>query len=252
MNNAIAVVTSCSAKGWEAYGHNFYKTYREFWPAEVDLHIVSEDNLQMWSSERDRVWFYQLDNDFLRRHKKNPKAHGKAGTQLGFRFDAYKFSKKVFAIEMIAKAVQRGRLFWIDADVVTFASPPTTLFDLMLPPDYALSCLARDGYHSECGFVGYNLNYLETWEFIRAFANLYHDDTVFKLAEWHDSFVFDHLRKQMKTHTYEIRHKSRSHPFINSSLGKYMDHCKGKRKDTGRSLKQEQVVHTKLEYWKQT
>jgi hypothetical protein len=39
------------------------------------------------------------------------------------------------------------------------------------------------------------------------------------------------------------------HPFINSELGRYMDHVKGKRKEQGMSRAKEIIMHTDHPYW---
>ena len=40
------------------------------------------------------------------------------------------------------------------------------------------------------------------------------------------------------------------HPLINSQWGAFLDHLKGKRKDTGKSLKTDLVVERNEQYWK--
>lgn len=264
--NPPSVVTSCSAQGWLAYGNLFVKSFLEHWPDDIDLYIISEDKLPIVGLPR-RVQVWDLDEnprakEFLEKYKTEKWAHGDVHTAVpsnvnrrprangGFRFDAYKFSKKVFAIELVAKHMNQGRLFWVDADVVTFASVPVGFIETLLPEWAALSCLARPGYHSECGFVGYNLDNQNAKRFIDEFANLYHSGTVFLLDEWHDSWVFDWLRKKLTILTYDIPHRSKGHPFINSPLGQYMDHLKGARKIKGRTQPVEQVVYRRLEYWK--
>jgi hypothetical protein len=170
-----------------------------------------------------------------------------------FRFDACKFSKKVFAIAMIAEHLAIGppaKLFWIDADTITHAPVPLALLDRVLPDGAALSCLARQGYHSECGFVGYNFGHTAATRFIKSFEALYHSEAVFQLAEWHDSWVFDWLRNKLQTPTHNIPHKSKGHPFVNSVLGDYMDHMKGNRKKLGRTQKGEKLSHNNVPYWK--
>lgn len=270
MNN-VTVVTSCSLVGWDKYGANFVDTFIKYWPNTVKLYVVSEDALPDCPADSYLPLAASLEaREFLDRYAGAAWVHGDAsdpGRPLGkakhwkpnagnncFRFDAYKFSKKVFAIALVAERLMLGaspgKLFWVDSDVTTFDHIPDSLFDITLPSDYALSALVRKGYHSECGYVGYNLEHSATIGFIRAFARLYYSDEVFDLYEWHDSYVFDWLRNKTMISTYSIPHKSKSHPFINSVLGKYMDHFKGKRKKQGHSYKQEQLVHKQLEYWK--
>lgn len=244
----IAVVTSCSAKGWDEYGRRFAETYVEHWPQDIPLFLVSED-----STFTPRATFIPLGaseaaSEFLQRHAGNERAKGRVRlpTDSGwnekkiregynFRFDAYRFARKVFAIELVAGMVAIGRLFWIDADVVTHATMRRDFLERILPSTRALCCLDRGAYHSECGFVGYNLEHPTCLPFIKAFASLYASDRVFELGQWHDSWVFDWLRRKANVPTHAIPHTSRSQPFEQSELSTFMSHLKGDRKRTDRA-----------------
>src|SRR6185369_13856483 len=144
----ISVVTSCSAKGWQEYGRRFVETFPRHWPEDIRLYLVSEDYIAeaaahklafvpLWESEAARL--YDL------RHRNNPRAHGKVREEndagwtpkkiadgYNFRYDAYRFAKKVFAIELVSREVKTGRLFWVDADVVTFADVPTSALEKLM------------------------------------------------------------------------------------------------------------------------
>ncbi len=263
----INVVTSCSAAGWKKYGAQFVDTFVKYWPKEVTLWVVSEDPLLLATATNVRFLPLQYSdswahfNEFVGGRKfaagdaTAPRpdyltARWRDNSGYNFRFDAVKFSKKVFAIELVAAQVKTGKLLWIDADVRTFAPVPIDLAEKTLPLNFAISCLARLGYHSECGYVGYDMNKRAAINFIREFAALYASGEVFKLSEWHDSWVFDYLRNKMLVPTYNIPHKSKGHPFINSVLGQYLDHMKGNRKERGRTPKSEQITHSKLDYWR--
>lgn len=250
----VAVVTSCSAQGWQKYGKRCVETFLKFWPIEVDLYLVSEDDIDT-SSLRYMAnliprRFQPVDLNasadaraFMERHKENPKAHGYPKRDPStwrqrqdprdylFRYDAYKFCKKVFAIELVAGMHRPDVLIWLDADTVTHAPVPMSLIDSVLHPDAHIAALMRSGYHSECGFVVYNLRHSYTRVFISTFAKLYATDDVFKINEWHDSFVFDWLCENMKMKMAPIPSKDKSHPFAHSELGLYMDHLKGARKN---------------------
>lgn len=241
----MAVVTSCSASGWKEYGRRFFDSFLEYWPKAIPLYVVSEDDLQLPDGERHV--FLRLEHEFLERHKDNLRAQGRVqmpgdvrwkanSPDYNFRYDAFRFSKKVFAIQMASRRPKHGVLFWVDADVVTHAAVPMEFLDWIMPRDKAIACLDRgETYHSECGFVGYNLDHDLGPQFIDEFANLYASDEVFRLQEWHDSWVFDWLRRRLGTPTSRIAHCSRHQPFINSKLGRYMDHLKGSTKKLGRS-----------------
>lgn len=259
---SLAVVTSCSAEGWLVYGRRFVETYVKHWPAEIPLYVVSEDvlpplmgatHLHLMGSEAASAFLKRNDNPRTRGRVRKSSDAGwtpnKISAGYNFRYDAFRFCKKVFAIDYVARRwTSGGKLFWVDMDVVTFADVPTSLLHRLLPADKALSCLDRGQYHSECGFVGYNLDHPQGMPFIAAFAELYASDEVFKLQEWHDSWVFDWLRRKMNVPTFAIPHQSRRHPFVNSELGRHMDHLKGARK-AGGTPSREVVTNRDVGYW---
>lgn len=147
----LTVVTSFGPEGYELYGKKFIETFCQFWPKEVKLICAWEgaapdsrlDGFDLLETEPAR--------SFLERHKDNPVIHGakeappaiwgKKGRRLGysFRHDAYKFARKVFAVAAAAKYADGGRLFWIDADVVTLKSVPVYMLYAALP--YTVSLL---------------------------------------------------------------------------------------------------------------
>lgn len=243
----VAVVTSCSAKGFKEYGLRFLETFEALWPQGLPLFFVTEDMNEIDLPQLERRPFHALSLtadspqrviDYFARHLNNKAARGessRARPGYDFRLDAWKFSKKVFAINMAMERTQAQRLIWLDADVVTLAQPPMSLLRSMPPEGFALACLDRGRYHSECGFVGYNLKHSQTRTFLTTFQNLYLDDFVFSLKEWHDSYVFDWLRRRSGIVSYRIPHRNPSHPFVYSELGRYMDHLKGNRKLAGKS-----------------
>lgn len=91
--------------------------------------------------------------------------------------------------------------------------------------------------------------------------DLYVTGGLFDLREYHDSFVFDVLRKDFTQRgirfsniSPELPGKGPGHPFIASELGLYMDHLKGsKRKALGHSLPDDfdrnQGMNASVPYW---
>jgi hypothetical protein len=256
-----AVVTSCSAKGWETYGERFVRTFLEFWP-KVELILCSEDALPEIAGVT-VLNLRETAGGYIERHANNKVTHGKErapgqkpwkatniNAGYNFRYDAARFGLKAFAIDMAAQKRGGGRLLWVDADVVTFAPVPLSLLDETLPRTFALSCLDRGmDYHSDCSWVGYNLDHPQTLPFIAAFRRLYETDAVLKLQEWHDSWVFDYLRRSQRMPTHCIPHLSRSHPLPNSAIGQYCDHLKGARKQLGKTPRSEIVSASVHPYW---
>jgi hypothetical protein len=175
---------------------------------------------------------------------------------LGYRWDAVRFAHKTYCIFHAAETIDADALFWIDADTVTFREVPRDFVESTLPETAMLSFLGRRYRTSECGYVGYNLRHPELRAFLSAWRELYDTDSLFDLAEWHDSFVFDRVRQPFEARGVETHDLSASlgrraigHPFINGPLGAYMDHLKGERKEQGRSLGSDLVVERGESYW---
>lgn len=260
-----AVVTSCSAEGLEKYGRRFVETFARFWPGDMPLYLVSEDDLPFAERVTMQLDLRRMDvaAEFLVRHASNQRAQGKIrktsdvgwtpnkiAAGYNFRYDAFRFAKKVFSVALVAERLGwRDRLLWVDADVVTFAKVPEAMLDKLLPPAVALSALVREGYHTETGFVGYNLEHEACRAFIKELVRLYASDEVFALQEWHDGWVFEWLRKKMGVPTHAIPHCSRRQPFLHSEIGKFCDHLKGPNKTIGRTPKHLRTIKDGIPYW---
>lgn len=238
----ITVVTSFSPSGWEKYAKHFVLQFPYFWPKQCRL-------LCYWEGEKphpDCEGFDLLELEpcrgFLDRHRTDltvqglvespislwgPKARSK---NYSFRHDAYKFARKVFAVAH-ASSHSEGMMFWVDADVVYRATIPDEVLTWLLPNACHLSYLKRNNYHSELGFVGYNLVHQYAREFINAYVMRYVTDDFMADKAWDDCNQFDYLVEKMKPITYPIPHNSQGQPFDYSMLGGYMTHMKGLRKD---------------------
>ena len=256
-------VTTFNDEGYERYGRRFLASFDRRWPAEVTLHVFYEETLP--SETSGRFVYHNLLAEipelvsFKERHRENTirTGHHKDG-EYGYRTDAVRFAHKVFALTQCGLSLmdQADVLFWLDADTVTFEDIPAELLEALLPVDAYTSYLGRAHTHSECGFVGYNLAHESNNEFMSFWRKLYLDDSLFQLPEWHDSFVYDVIRK-----TFEDKGKFTSfniaaanpasdHPFVNSVLGNYMDHLKGKeRKVAGKSFEDDFVVKRLIDNW---
>lgn len=265
-SNKISVVTSFSKQGYELYGRKFLETFQQYWPNEVELFIYHEG----MKLESPTGAFINLISEvphftaFIEQFGDIPEFQGKkplpnhnwkqkdieAG--YSFRWDAVKFCRKIFAIEDAASRIKTGKLFWVDADVVTFDHIPLKWLKKLIPNDYAICYLGRvDTYHSECGFVGYNLDDPNTLLFINAFAELYLSGTFQTLREFHDSYVFDCLRKKMQINAYNLTPNGidRGHVWLYSELAKYMDHLKGDNKYLGKSPIHLGLTKREERYW---
>lgn len=238
----LTAVTSFGTLGWEQYGRKFVDTFNAYWPK--DVHLICAWEGPCPAAKLNGFDLLQTDRcaEFIERHRTNPIVQGihdapparwapKAKREgYSFRHDAYKFARKVFAVAAAARYVEGGRLFWIDADVETYAPVPKELLHKLLPDTISLCYLKRQRYHSECGFVGYNLHRKETREFISAYENQYASDAFLADEFWDDCNQLDYLVKKLVPHAKWIAHARDAQPFDDSVLGRYMRHNKGKRK----------------------
>jgi hypothetical protein len=85
---------------------------------------------------------------------------------------------------------------------------------------------------------------------------MYDQDRIFDEAEWHDSYIWDVIRRRFQPsnrffnlNVKQIQGRLSGHPFINSELGLYMDHAKGERKQHGHSRGRDIHHHNDHPYW---
>ena len=72
------------------------------------------------------------------------------------------------------------------------------------------------------------------------------------MAEWHDSFVFEVVRKQLQPNCWNWSEgiiTGEGHPLINSVWGSYLDHLKGGRKELGKSKPTDLIKKRNEAYW---
>ena len=262
------VVTSFNEAGLKQYGQRMIDTFEQHWPAEVDLVICAEHcqphatriNTQVY----DLLSLSANCRAFVERHRNNPLAHGQAGPpdvwnpKKAFRWNAVRFAYKVFSVALCANNIGSGWMIWIDADTHTHSPVPLEWLSQVCPSTAMISYLGRgEKYHSECGWVAYNLDHPATRNFIADFVAMYNTDRIFDEREWHDSYIWDVIRKryQLNNEFYNLNPSwtdkgLAGHPFINSELGRYMDHVKGERKVMGHSKAKEVVSHADHPYWR--
>ncbi len=275
----FAAVTTCNELGYEQYGRRMIESFDLHWPPDVKLHVYAEGFVPDRRSAR--IVYHDLHTEcpdlvaFKRRHADNAAAHGRAGRKrwrmkvdwarpklrarrvdwgLGYWWDAVRFSHKAFAIFHAARTARGDVLFWIDADIRVFADVPADFVAELMPKDCLLSYLARPKF-SECGFVGYNLRHHAIGAFIDDFEALYKQDLLFRQREFHDSYLFDVIRRRFERRgcqTYDIAQgmgREAGHVFVNSPLGRYMDHMKGERKAEGASCPSDLIASRPEAYW---
>jgi hypothetical protein len=268
------VVTTFHQPGLALYAQNMLDAFDRHWPRSVALVAYAEDCVPRLASNRITVLdLHQCCPNlvsFKNRHRDNPVANGKVMKDTNvpyrdnhFKWDAVRFSNKVFAVIHAVRHIDTDWVIWLDADTKTFADVPEHFLDSVCDPS-AMACYLgrREKYHSECGWVAYNRRHPDCQSFVDQWEQLHLNDSLFDLREYHDSFVFDVLRKQfqqrgVRFHSIspELPGKGPGHPFIASRLGEYMDHMKGtRRKSLGHSLpddyQRNQGLNSAVPYWR--
>jgi len=270
------IITTFNQSGLERYGQRMIDAFDRHWPMAVNLVVYAENCRPTVSSDRVRVLdLLEISPDlvsFKQQHANNPVANGQVAkdTQVpfkdnAFKWDAVRFSHKVFSVIHACQNIDSDWIIWLDADTVTFRDVADGFLDSVCDVT-AMACYLgrREKYHSECGWVAYNRRHPDLENFVGRWRDLYMSGSLFDLREYHDSFVFDVLRKEFQTQrntrfhnlSPELPGKGPGHPFIASQLGLYMDHMKGdKRKTLGHSLADDfdrnQGLNSDVPYWRQ-
>lgn len=266
MPRTFAVVTTFHKAGYDSYGKRMIETFLNNWPQEVQLYVYAEGFIPDLRAPNLHVFDESADlKHFVNTWKSVPKANGdisgvprlaaRKDSHKPFKWDAVRFSHKVFAIFECAKLCNADVLFWMDADTVCHSPIDLETIERLVPLNSDLCYLGREGKYSECGLYAMNLTTGPTLQFLKNFENYYKDaeSCIFTLDEWHDSFVFDAVRKtvNLREHNWSAGIiKGEGHPLINSEWGAYLDHLKGDRKQYGKSLAKDLKVARKEAYWR--
>lgn len=259
------VVTTFNLQGYKQYGQRMIQTWLDTWPSTVDLMVYAEQ-CQVHESAKN-LHVLDLDQvqalaDFKQKWRHVPWANGDvrkdpvrgqrkdAGKQ--FKWDAVRFAHKVYSIFDCASHCQADYLIWMDADTICHSHISRQDLDRLCTED--LCYLGRKNKYSECGLYAMRLNSQKTKEFLTRFQWFYDsaEQGIFTLPEWHDSYVFDHVRQLVRIPARDWSAgiiTGEGHPLINSDWGAYLDHLKGNRKQKGRSHARDLVVPRQESYW---
>jgi len=277
----ITVVTTFHKPGLDLYGQRFLDSFAERVDKRIKLLVYAEDCHPSVDSMCENIKVLNAKevlpklNAFKERWKNVPHANGNIANHPArngrkdwnkeFKWDAIRFANKVYAV---FDACERSNdwVVWMDADTFVHADWSYKQFKELLPDDKWLTYVGRGkGSQTwpECGFYGMNLNKGECLEFLEQFELMYEDadNGMFKLVEWHDSFIFGHILNRMKVlrpnvldysadmYLREAKSGGGGHPLINTVLGTWIDHMKGARKNTGKSKSSDIMVKRKEKYW---
>lgn len=264
----VTVVTTFNQKGLTTYAQRMIDSFNENWPKEVTLQLYPE-NCKPKIDHVDNATLFNLTNvvelmAFKDKWKDIPMAtgwcedstqkHADKTQKVGFKWDAVRFAHKVYSIFHCASRSKADMLIWMDADTICHSPITMEEIERLCPMDKDICFLGRKGKYTECGLYAMNLKSDKVRKFLAKFQRYYDDaeNGIFTLSEWHDSFVFDAVRKQFDLNELDWSSHliaGEGHPLINSDWGAYLDHLKGDRKQASRSkLSDLKVVRTEA-YW---
>ena len=268
MSRKIAVCTTFNEKGYRVYGKRMIESFLLNWPSTVELHVYAENVEVLEHAPNLFVYDSHAVNEGLVKFKNTwqhvPKAIGdirsiphlasRRDAHKPFRWDAVRFSNKVYSIFKCAKTVDADVLLWMDADMFCHSPITTEKLEQFCPAAIDLAFLGRERKFTECGLYYMNLKSESTQAFLVEFQRFYDEAEtgIFTLTEWHDSFVFDAVRSRVKLKELNWSAgliKGEGHPLINCEWGAYLDHLKGERKKQGKSNIKDLIVKRNESYW---
>lgn len=278
--STITVVTTFHKPGLDLYGQRYINSFAERVDKRIKLIVYAEDCVP---ENPDPTQITILDQQtslpklvqFKNIWKDVPKANGIPPDEIkrrrkdwnkDFKWHAVRFANKVYAVFDACARRTGNWVVWMDADSYIHSDWSYDNFKRLLPENKYITYVGRGkGSQTwpECGFYGLNMNHPVCHSFLEDFERMYEDaeNGIFKLEEWHDSYVFGEILNKYKQfnadHDYsaqmylrEAKTGGGGHPLINTELGKYMDHMKGDRKKDGRSKASDIMVKRNEEYWK--
>lgn len=276
----ITLVTTFHKPGLDLYAQRFLDSFAEHVDPRIKLLVYAEDCKPRNPAPKqitilDAKKVLPKLNAFKEKWGDVPKANGKCpfpelrprDHHKEFKWDAVRFANKIYAV---LDACERATdwCVWIDADTYVHSDWSHEQFKDLLPNDKWLTYVGRGKSSSswpECGFYGMNLKDSTCKAFLDELERAYEDAEhgIFKLDEWHDSYVFGHILNRMKKnypnvldYTADMMLKTAKtggggHPLINCELGRWIDHLKGDRKHSKRSKPKDIIIDHDLDYWKQ-
>lgn len=259
--NRINAVTCYNMQGFRETGSLLINGFIEHWPSDVYLTVYVDDPIPKSELIRDpRVKYKILKQkellEFKSRHKNNEEANGLGNNAINgssnYRYDAVRFSHKVFALFQFLEENETDILIWLDGDSRTHSKVTRKDIESWLPSGKFAGYLARPWLYTETGFHIFDINHKVANRFLNTWKQYYIDDSIFQLDMWTDCHTYDAAMKQFSANFWHNLSPpiKNNHPFINGPLGEFMDHMKGPRKKKKTSNKKDLVVRRKNSYWK--
>ena len=248
-NHKYSAVTTFNLEK-HPYGIEMINSFFLNWPDEIKLTAYIENSSTIDQSiVKKKIIVKEYHNEIPEYLEFCKKYSHKKKYVDDFRFNAFRFAHKVFAILKSLKHVESRYLIWLDSDIKTHTKIPLDFFDSLINETAYMSYLGREKIsidhltYSECGFLIFDTHHTIHKLFWENMIDMYWGGKLFNENEWHDSYIFDQVRKKLeKEYNFanfnicdlgleDIEAENDEHVFVTSVLGKYMDHKKGNRKN---------------------
>ena len=232
MKKQITIVTTFSDSGYEEYGRLFLESCQKYLSPEVKI-LVYKDDADIPAQVNTKILNLENNIPELTTFKERNKFRNEV--DIKFQYQSVRFSHKVYALYHAATTTESRYLIWLDGDTELYDYVTPEYFYKLLPEGSFVGYLGRPGEaFSECGFMIYDLQHTEAREFFNRFKWYYDTDELYNLPEWHDSFIFDVVRKEFesvgKIAGLNLSAHVTKHHF-NVVLDGYIMHLKGNRKN---------------------
>ena len=265
----ISVVTTFNKNGLDLYGQRMIESFEQRWPEDINLYVYAENCIPVVTKSNVKVINMNAEchdlMTFKQKWKDVPKANGDVSKDpirskrrdagKGFKWDAVRFSHKVYSIFHCATMCDTDILMWMDADMYCHNDITTEKVLSLIPENSDLCYIGRERKWPECGLYSINLKSKNGLDFLKKFQYVYDnaEQGIFQMSEWHDSYVFEEVRKTLPlvcTNWGEGLIRGEGHPLINSVWGAYLDHLKGGRKNLGKSKPTDLLKPREENYWR--
>ena len=224
----ICIVTSFNQKLYEKYAFQFINSYNNQ-NIPFDLYIYSEDDSNDFKNLKSNMYLIQLLNVeknlkkfYVNNENYNLEIYKNTPEKRKWKYDAIRFSYKVFSLtHNFFNFKKYNYMIWIDADTVFQKSFNNKLIKSLIKKDNMMSYLGRSKLegHSECGFLIFNRLNEKTNNYLIDMKNMYLTKSVFNEKEWHDSYIWDLIRKKYEK-KYNITNFNISEFFYNELINK--------------------------------
>ena len=202
--NTFSAVTTFNLKK-HPYGLEMINSFFVNWPDEVKLTAFIENaSLIDDSLVKHKIIIKEYHqhipeyNRFLKTYKDKEKY-----TEI-FVLMFLDLRSKSMLLSTALKNIKTKYLIWLDADIKTYKKLPLTFLNTLVDESSYLSYLGRENIsikhlnYSECGFLIFNTEHLINSVFWQDMMKMYDGGQLFLEKEWHDSYIFDVVRKNLE------------------------------------------------------